>query len=178
MVNRDKKDRKVWKDLDSLLANLVRMWITHDLSNMRVINWWLKLYYAVNYASSDPSRSVCPQFITWGTAAVKLWQLRGVICCPYRQRTRKTARETAWVWSKALETSNLDGSNLPEPKWNLLLIMAGETDSTVDHYIILHKVQYTHMPEGSPHTLTQPHTHLPLQQFSWAIIYYIVYLLK
>ncbi len=74
MVTTDKKE------LDSLLANLVRMWITHDLSNMRVINWWRKFYYAVNYALSDPPRSVCPQFITWGTAAVKLWQLRGVIC--------------------------------------------------------------------------------------------------
>ncbi len=211
MVTTDKKE------LDSLLANLVRMWITHDLSNMRVINWWRKFYYAVNYALSDPPRSVCPQFITWGTAAVKLWQLRGVICqklvilwlscwrwsscgcgsmshcpknsgavthstssemssaltafysftkftsyflflslslqrshdvsqpvwqkavivcvslhsgfccrrwvrsvlcgvgkhsCPYRQRTRQTARDSV-VWSKALEASDLDGSNLP-----------------------------------------------------------------
>lgn len=129
----------------------------HILWNVQCSNCLLK-FYKVHFILSlslslSPVQSWC---LSAGLAAgcdvcvslhsgfcCRRW-VRSVLCgvgkhsCPYRQRTRQTARETAWVWSKALEASDLDGSNLPEPQWNLLLIMAEETDTTVDHCIIMH----------------------------------------
>lgn len=58
------------------------------------------------------------------------------------------------VWSKALEASDPDGSNLLEPQRNLLLIMAKETDTRRP----LYNNANAHAWGLTTHTLTQPQT--------------------